>query len=379
MKTYDKQSSLYIPEYIDFTKEPIFLGKGKNTQRFDVLKYPFFDERNKTMQGFDWSFDEVNLKNDYIDFNTKMQEHEKFIFTKVLQKLIFLDSLQGRGILLTLGHIVSNPEIENAMLTWQYFEGAKHSKTYTEVLRGVYTNPDEIFDESFKIPELMYLAKSISNPYNECYELIIEYQYCLIKNLKFEKMKELKKSIIKLLVVINILEGVRFYSGFASIWAMNKINGFVEGTSKDLKLICRDENVHLSLTQKFLQILKKEEIEGFVEIYNEMQPEVIKLYETCYQEECDWIDFIYQKGTVLGLNNDIAKNYLKYIINRRLKAIGENILFPGFSTNPIPWVQDYINFDKNEILPQEGELVNYISGGVETDVDLDDLEEFKLI
>lgn len=373
LTTYNKKSSLYIPEKIDFTKEPMFLGSGKNTQRFDSMKYSFFDEKNEKMQGFDWAFNEAKLKTDYVDFNTKMTFADQFKYTKVLQKLIFLDSLQGRGILLTLGHIVSLPELENAMLVWEYFEGAKHSKTYTENLRGVYDDPARIFDESFEIPELMLLAKSISNPYNECYELIIEMQYKIIKNLEItpEFMKALKKSVIKLLVVINILEGVRFYSGFACIWALNKSQGFVEGTSKNLKFICRDENQHLALTQKMLQILRKVKEEGFQEEYEEMRETIVNLYKEAYYEEEAWIDYLFQHGSTIGLNAEISKQYLKYIINRRLKAIGENIIFSGFSENPIPWIESYINMDKNEVLPQEGEILNYISGGINKDVKVD--------
>lgn len=381
MPSYEKQSSLYIPKNIDFTQEPMFLGKGKNTQRFDDMKYSFFDEKNMKMQGFDWAIDEAKLKTDYVDFNTKMQFHEKFMYTKVLQKLIFLDSLQGRGILLTLGHIVSLPELENAMLTWEYFEGAKHSKTYTENLRGVYDNPSAIFDESFEIPELMLLAKSISNPYNEAYELIIEMQYNIIKNkvLTPEFMKSLKKAIIKLIVVINILEGIRFYSGFACIWALNKGQGYVEGTSKNLKFICRDENQHLALTQKILQNFRKNKSEGFQEIYQEMRAEIVQMYKDCFDEEVAWIYFLFQHGSIIGLNAEISIDYLKYVINRRLKAIGESIMFSGYSSNPIPWIEPYINMDKNEILPQEGEVLNYVTGGVNNDEDLDETEFSDLI
>ena len=375
---YNKSTSLYSAEAIDFTKEPMFLGTGKNTQRFDVLKYPFFDERNAKMQGLDWTFDEVKLKNDYIDFNTKMKPHEQFMYTKVLQKLIFLDSLQGRGILLTLGQICTLPELENAMLTWEYFEGAKHSKTYTENLKGVYNNPSEIFDESFEIPELMSLAKKISDPYNVAFELIIEMQYNIIKNnvLTPEFMRELKRAVIKLIVTINILEGVRFYSGFATIWALNKSQGYVEGTSKNLKLICRDENVHLQLTQMILKLLKREESEGFSSIYKEMEPEIEQMYRDCHEEECDWIDFKFSQGSILGLNAEISKHYVEHIINKRLRAVGLPIMFQGRGTNPIPWVESYIDFSDNEVLPQETEIVNYISGGVNNDesLDLDSLD-----
>lgn len=375
---YCKSTSLYIPEHIDFTQEPMFLGRGVNTQRFDVMKYPFFDEKNKTMQGFDWAFDEAKLKTDYVDFNTKMQPHEQFITTKVLQKLIFLDSLQGRGIILTLGQIVTLPELENAMLTWQYFEGAKHSKTYTENLKGVYTDPKAIFDESFEIPELMKLAKTISDPYNEAYELIIEMQYNIIKNnvLTPEFMRALKRAVIKLITVINILEGVRFYSGFACIWALNKGQGYLVGTTKNLKFICRDENQHLALTQMMLRLLKTKQDEGFVKEFAEMEDELLQLYVDAYKEECEWIDYIFSQGSVIGLNAEISKEYLMYVINRRVKAVGFKALFEGKSKNPIPWIESYINMDKNELLPQQTELANYVSGGVDMSVDVN-LKDFK--
>jgi ribonucleoside-diphosphate reductase beta chain len=358
---------IYNLEYIDFTKEPMFFGKGKNTQRFDEIKYSFFDERNAKMQGFDWAFDEAQLTQDYIDFNQEMKVHEKFMVTRDLQRLIFFDSMQGRGILATLGQICTLPELENAMLTWQYFEGSKHSKTYTENIKGMYTNPKEVFDESFTIPEINKMAKTISAPYEEAYSLIIEYQYMQIKNIPItdEFMLTIRRAVVKLVVAINILEGVRFYPGFSCIWALNKGQGFLDGTSKNLRFIARDENGHLALSQKILQLFKQREDEGFVSIMQEMNAEIYQMYSDAYNEEAEWIEYLFSQGSILGYNAEIAKEYLKYIINRRLKAIGQPIMFSGCSTNPIPWIESYINMDGVEVLPQEGEITNYISGGVD--------------
>lgn len=357
---------LYNNERIDFTQEPMFFGKGRNTQRFDVMKYSFFDERNGKMQGFDWAFDEAKLTDDYVDFNTKMQPHEQFAYTRTLQRLIVLDSLQGRGILSTLGLICSLPELENAMLTWQYFEGAKHSKTYTENLKGVYNNPTEIFDESWDIPEITRMSASISKPYNDAYKAIIEYEYRTLNNLEIpeEFFTALKKHVVRLLVSINILEGVRFYPGFSIIWALNKGQSYVEGTSKNLKFICRDENIHLSISQKIIQLLKTKEEEGFKDIFTEMEDEIFNMYQDAYNEESQWLEYLFSQGSFIGLNLDIAKEYLKYVINRRVKAIGYNNMFANCSKNPIPWIESYINMDKVEILPQEGEVTNYVSGGI---------------
>lgn len=371
---------LYHSKFIDFTKEPMFLGEGKNTQRFDVMKYPFFDERNDKMQGADWVATEINMSSDYVDFNTSMLEAEQFIYKRTLQKLIFLDSLQGRGILLTLGQIVTLPELENAMLTWEYFEGAKHSKAYSHNLKSVFPNPTEVFDESFDIPELTKLTDSISKPYQDCYELIIKFQYYLIMNEEItpEFMKQLKQSVIRLLVNINILEGVRFYPGFAAIWAMNKGQGYVEGSSKELKLICRDENYHLSITQKILQLMKRDASEGFKDLYAEMEEEISDMYTTAYEEEVEWIQYIFSKGSTMGLNAEILIEYLKHIIDKRRKAIGLPVHF-HVSKNPLPWIQSYINMDQNEVLPQEGEIVNYVTGGVDKSKGLDYKELGELL
>lgn len=280
---------------------------------------------------------------------TEGMEHA---FKRTLQKLIFLDSLMGRGPLQAVGSLISLPEFEVCLTTWQYFEIAKHSRSYSEVLRGIYDNPGEVFDESFNIPELMYLAKSISGPYNECLELATDYNKFQIDNLKdveYPKLKELKRAVLKLFVTINILEGIRFYSGFASIWAIHYGSGMLHRTSKILQLICRDENLHLHCSQFLLKQLRENPLEGFKEVYEEMRPEIRQMYEDAYNEEIAWIDYLFSKGSYLGMNKDIAIQYMKYNFNKRLKAIDEPIMFKGFDKNPISWVDTYINMDGVEV------------------------------
>lgn len=377
-KEFHKITSLYNPEYIDFSKEKLFFGKGKNTQRYDVVKYPFIDKWTDNQMGQEWTHNEIKLTPDKIDFNT-IQKAEKHIVTKVLQKLIFLDSLTGRGILSTLGSICTLPELEACLTEWQRFEINKHSRSYTEILRGIYDSPSEIFDESFKIPELMYIAKSISEPYNELFELVTEYNYNIIKNIPNSKefMKTLKKSILKFIVTVNILEGVRFYSGFASIWAINYGQGTMERTSRILKLICRDENLHLQVSQYLLRILRENKDEDFTEVYEEFRPEILKMYEDAYLEEEVWIDVLFREGNILGLNASIAKEYMKYLINKRLKTLREPELFKGFNTNPIPWVENYINYDVTESRPQEMEIINYANNIIDYEISDENLNKIK--
>lgn len=344
-------TSVYNSSKINFLKEPLFFGTGKNTQRYDILKYPFYDNTNDKMLGLYWRPDEIDVSRDKRDFEM-LDESMKFVYTKVLQKLIFLDSVQGRGLSGTFGNFITNPEFESAVKTWEFFENI-HSRSYTHILRSVYENPTEIFDESFKIKELVGLAKNISQKYDAVFETGLDY-------LKDEvSLQSLKVKILELLIEINILEGIRFYSGFACIWAMHYAQGKMERTSNILKLICRDENIHLQLTQYTLKLLRGTQDEGFAGIFEKIQQKIPQIYEDAVTQEFEWIDFLFSKGSYLGMSAELAKTYLKFICNKRLKALGFNGIFAGFSKNPIPWVDTYISSDSTEVLPQEVEVTNY--------------------
>lgn len=375
--------SLYNPNFIDFKNEPMFLGSGKNTQRFDDPKIAWLDKSNDIQQGFDWKHDEIPLTADKAEFRTALQDHERFIITKNLQKLIFLDSIQGRGPLMIFGQITTLPELENVILTWEYFEGAKHSRTYTQMLRAYYDKPDEIFNDSFNIPELMKIAKNIRTKYDEAYFHVINYVYKMQRGLEFtaEEDYELRSAVLMLWVEINILEGMRFYPGFAAMWGFKESRDIMSGLSENLQFICRDENEHLALTQHVLKLLKKDETEGFMDIFKDHITEIEERFYEAYYEECDWIDFMFSEGAYIGMNAEILKDYLNYVTIRRMKAIGlkpDRERFDRYITkNNLPWIASYINMDSNEKLPQEEKILNYVTGAVDNDIDdlTDDIKD----
>lgn len=372
----NNKASLYNDSHIDFTKEPMFFGAGRNVQRFDVLKYKNFDKLNDDMQGFDWKHDEVSLIKDIKDFRYAFKNPEKFVLTRVLQKLIFLDSLQGRGPFLILGQIATLPELENAILTWTYFEAGKHSRTYTEELRALYDHPDKIFDESFEIPELLELTNSIKNPFERAYFNVINYLYKTQRDITLtnEEIYELYDSILMVIVEINTLEGIRFYTGFAAIWALTEGQKYIPGTSENLCFISRDENIHLAISQHLLKNLKKKDEEGFKEYYKAATERIQARYIEVFREEVKWVDYLFSQGSYLGMNANILKQYLTFITIKRMKAIGIKVtkeMLDGHwcVVNPIPWVDKYINMDSVEKLPQEENVLNYVTGGVNQDVD----------
>ncbi|BCU97642.1 MAG: hypothetical protein CM15mV18_0210 [uncultured marine virus] len=66
-----------------------------------------------------------------------------------------LDSVQGRGPCLAFLPFVTNPELEGAIVAWDFMETI-HSRSYTYIIKNLYSDPSEVFDtiiEDKKIEE----------------------------------------------------------------------------------------------------------------------------------------------------------------------------------------------------------------------------------
>lgn len=55
------------------------------------------------------------------------------------------------------------------------------------------------------------------------------------------------------------------------------------------------------------------------------------------QQEKDWADYLFRDGSMIGLNKDILCQYVEYITNIRMQAVGLDLPFQTRS-NPIPWI-----------------------------------------
>ena len=148
----------------------------------------------------------------------------------------------------------------------------------------------------------------------------------------------------------------------------------MKGSSSNLSLICRDENFHLAITQMLMKLIKTDHSNGLVERYKALEPTLKARYLEIYAEELAWIDHLFSQGSYIGMNAPILKDYLCYLTIRRMKAVGlhptkEELHDKYVTTIPIPWVDKFIHFDKEEKLPQTEKIINYVSGAVTHDLD----------
>jgi len=357
--------NLYQNEPIKTEEQPIFFGCARNTQRYDKVKYEFYSKLNQDMKDLFWQAQEISLVNDKADFYN-LDKIQKHIFTTVLSKLVMLDSLQGRSPVLMFGQITTNPEFENALNIIQFFEGAIHSFSYSYMVEFMMNeNPGIIFDDSWKNEELRKETDTIIREYNNLYEWVIDYLYHNQHGLELseEWLEKFKEKIFLAMISINILEGIRFYSGFASVWSITEFSGRLAGSSRILQLISRDENKHLAFTQKTIQFLKKDK--HFKGIFEKITSKIYDMYWEASEEEMRWIDELYKYGSPMGINSDIAKTYIKFLTNVRLKAIGLKPIYPEIKENPLKWIGKYLNYGNSEKSLQESEEIDYLLNPIE--------------
>ena len=316
-----------------------------------------------------------------------------------MKRQIVLDSVQGRAPAESFGSIVGLPELENWIITWTFSETI-HSRSYTHIIRNIYPNPSKVFDEMMDINEIVDCADSISKHYDELIEKTKWYQLLgegthkttttgetsyvdgrpeMIRQ-KTETVNidlyDLKKLLYLCVASVNILEGVRFYVSFACSWAFAELKK-MEGNAKIIKLIARDENVHLGSTQQILKLLPKDDPD-FVKIAKDCEEEVIKMFVEAVDQEKAWANYLFKDGSMIGLNAHLLSDYIEWIANKRMTAIGVKSPYKVPRANPLPWTQKWISGAEVQVAPQETEISSYVIGGTKQDVSKDTFKGFSL-
>ena len=356
---------------IDFSKEPMFFGEDQSVQRYDVFKYPQFDKLNQKMIGYFWRPEEVSLQKDRGDY-AEFRPEQKHIFTSNLKYQTLLDSVQGRGPSLAFLPYVSSPELEGCIVTWDFFETI-HSRSYTHIMKNVYADPSEVFDTILNDNEILKRAVSVTENYDKFYKTAEDY---FVKGKG--DIKDVKKQLYLAMVNVNILEGLRFYVSFACTFAFGELK-LMEGSAKIISLIARDEAEHLALTTHIIKNWQQGDDKEMQKIIKSCDKEVIEMYKTCVEEEKAWAEHLMKDGSIIGLNAKLLGDYVEFITNRRMKAIGFDPLFDRpANQNPLPWTQHWLSSSALQVAPQETEVESYVVGGIKQDVTDDTFKGFKL-
>jgi len=375
--------SVFNTDKVDTTKQPMFFGKPLGMQRYDEYKYPDFDKLTQTQLGYFWRPEEVSLQKDRADYKT-LSEQQKHIYTSNLKYQILLDSVQGRGPGMAFSPYCSLPELEGCMGVWEFMEQI-HSRSYTHIIKNIYSDPSDVFDSVLDDDKIMARASSVTKAYND----FIDYAGMYANSNMWQPsarsspsfvwtIKDLKRHLYKAILNVNILEGIRFYVSFACSFAFGELK-LMEGSAKIISLIARDESQHLALTQKIIYKWKKNDDPVMKEIGEEEKDSVVQMFRDAVEEEKDWARYLFSQGPMIGLNERLLCQYVEWIANRRMKAIGIDPIYDiPAKNNPLPWTEHWLNSKGQQNAPQETEIESYIVGGIKQDVESNTFSGFKL-
>jgi ribonucleoside-diphosphate reductase beta chain len=378
-----KGMTVFNTEQVNNKKQPMFFGKPLGIQRYDSYKYPIFDKLTTQQLGYFWRPEEVSLQKDRGDYQT-LRGEQKHIYTSNLKYQIMLDSVQGRGPGLAFLPYCSLPELEACMTVWEFMEMI-HSRSYTYIIKNIYSDPSEVFDTIITDERILERAKSVTESYDDFitaaqnYGASNQWMYQLEDvPLAKDTLNDVKRKLYRAIANVNILEGIRFYVSFACSFAFGELK-LMEGSAKIISLIARDENQHLALTQNIMNKWREGDDPEMQQIAKEEEEWVYAMFDRAVNEEKRWADYLFKDGSMIGLNDKLLQQYVEWIANRRLKAIG---LKPQYdiaaNNNPLPWTQHWISSKGLQVAPQETEVESYVVGGIRQDVKKDTFSGFKL-
>jgi ribonucleoside-diphosphate reductase beta chain len=353
----------FNPEY---QKRKLWLDGEVSVQRFDSVKYPKLDKYEEIARGYYWTPEEISLMKDKEDFK-KANKAERHMYTSNLLRQTTLDSMQSPYEV--FGPCVSLPEVKNLLLNWTFFESNIHSRAYSHIIRNVYSNPSEIFDNIHKVQPIVDMAASIGKYYNYVVKHNIAMQY------GHEDYDELahKKAILLALHASYGLEAIRFIVSFATSLGMME-NGMFIGNGAEISLILQDELLHTEWTADLLK-LTKESDPDFKNLEEQHKDEIYQIYADIIQEEKEWADYLFSEGVVVGLNARILSQFVDWTAKEKLQKVGIKYLGTAPRSHPIPWYLKHSEVDNKQTALQETESTSYVIGAMTDTIHLKDLPD----
>jgi ribonucleoside-diphosphate reductase beta chain len=251
---------------------------------------------------------------------------EKLLVKRCLGFFAGSESLVGNNLLLSAFKYVTDPECRQYILR-QAYEESLHNLTIVYICDSLDLDIDEVFRAYETVPSIK--AKD---------DFLMEITTDLTRNDFSTNTQEGKKELLKNLFTYYIIcEGTFFFSGFAMLLALGRQNK-LQGISDQIKYTLRDESLHIEFGTYLINTLIEQNPKIWTKAIREEFTEHMK---TTVELEVAYAKEVLPTG-ILGLNADMFVDYMHYIGNRRMAAIGLDYRFPSDS-NPFPWLSEVVD------------------------------------
>ena len=334
----------------------MFLGPDQGIQRYDQFKYPIFFDLYEKQESFRWLPKGKIDSKDRIDYE-KLTDAELHVFNTNIRWQTMTDSMLSRSIH-ELGKYVTNPELEICMGIWAHMKNI-HSLSYTEIFKAVTKDATDFFDSITDDPIIVGRSNELAKAYDSF----------------FGEPTDIKQQIFDAVLNTQGVEGVSFYTSFlCSFWFGYR--GKMEGNTKIISEIARDENLHQAITMNIFKNWKNNPEEGFQELLKKNVDKIYEFYKLLRKQNKEWAGYLFSKGSLLGLNEEILGNWVEWMIDRRLVSMGYKKLYN--TPNPAAgWSDSFFDSSLVQEAPQEVSIAKYRIGSNNEDLTDVNWDEFK--
>ena len=286
----------------NISKEPILQHTRDRFVLFPI-KYDAIWKMYKEAEASFWTAEEIDLAADMNDWENKLNDDERHFVKHVLAFFAASDGIVNENLVMNFMSEISIPEVR-CFYGFQLAIENIHSETYS-LLIDTYIKDDKektkLFNAIDTIPAVTKKA---------------EWAMKWIEN---------APSFGHRLIAFAAVEGIFFSGSFCSIFWLKK-RGLMPGLAFSNELISRDEGMHTDFACLLYSMLEekpaKEEIYQLIREAVEMEEEFVS----------DALPV-----SLIGMNADLMKEYIHFVADRLLIALGYEKIFNA--NNPFPWME----------------------------------------
>lgn len=307
------------------------------------MRYPAFYEMYRDAIRNTWTVEEIDFGIDLNDLRHKLSAADRHLIERLVAFFATGDSIVANNLVLNLYQHINAPEAR-MYLSRQLYEEALHVQFYLTLLDAYIPDPArraEAFAAIDNIPSIRAKAAF-------CFKWIDSIQGLQ----RLETREQRRAFLLNLICFACCIEGLFFFAAFAYVWFLRS-RGLLPGLASGTNWVFRDESGHMAFAFEVIRTVRSED-PGLFDAG--MERDVRAMLREAIEVEAAFADDVLSGGPlqegVLGLSPREMRQYLEYVADLRLSALG---LATEFGVkNPFPFmdlqdVQELTNFFERRV------------------------------
>ncbi|GAB3098057.1 ribonucleotide-diphosphate reductase subunit beta [Lysobacter terrae] len=302
------------------------------------MRYPAFYEMYRDAIRNTWTVEEIDFGIDLNDLRHKLSAADRHLIERLVAFFATGDSIVANNLVLNLYQHINAPEAR-MYLSRQLYEEALHVQFYLTLLDAYIPDPArraEAFAAIESIPSIKAKAEF-------CFKWMDSVQSLQ----RLETREQRRAFLLNLICFACCIEGLFFFAAFAYVWFLRS-RGLLPGLAAGTNWVFRDESGHMAFALEVIRTVRSED-PGLFDAG--MERDVRAMLREAIEVEAGFADDVLSGG-VNGLSPREMRQYLEYVADLRLSALG---MAPEFgASNPFPFmdlqdVQELTNFFERRV------------------------------